>query len=155
VADLSRVWVMTQIFGADLASVNVGDSAKVETGIATNYFSGTVDNIAALVDPTTRSVMVRVVVENPGDFLKKQMYVRVRIQAQQESTGLLVPVSAILRDDVNLPFVYIVQPDGSFARQHVTLGYRSGDQYDIPDGLQIGDQIVIDGALFVQFMQNQ
>jgi cobalt-zinc-cadmium efflux system membrane fusion protein len=149
VADLSRVWVMTQIFGSDLASVSVGDSAEIFTGIATNSFSGTVDNISALVDPTTRSVMVRVVVENPGDILKKQMYVRVKIQAHQESTGLLVPVSAILRDDVNLPFVYVVQPDGSFARRHVTLGYRTGDQYDIPDGLQVGDQIV------VQFMQNQ
>ena len=113
------------------------------------------DNISALVDPDTRSVLVRVVVENPGDFLKKQMYVRVRIQARQESTGLLVPVSAILRDDENLPFVYVVQPDGSFARRHVTLGYRTGDQYDIPDGLQAGDQIVVDGAIFVQFMQNQ
>ena len=155
VADLSRVWVMTQIFGTDLASVSVGDSAEIETGIATNNFSGTVDNISALVDPTTRSVMVRVVVENPGDILKKQMYVRVKIQAHQESTGLLVPVSAILRDDVNLPFVYVVQPDGSFARRHVTLGYRTGDQYDIPDGLQAGDQIVVDGAIFVQFLQNQ
>jgi cobalt-zinc-cadmium efflux system membrane fusion protein len=155
VADLSRVWVMTQIFGSDLASVSVGDSAEVETGIATNNFSGTVNNISALVDPNTRSVMVRVVVENPGDFLKKQMYVRVRIQARQESTGLLVPVSAILRDDVNLPFVYVVQPDGSFARRHVTLGYRTGDQYDIPDGLQVGDQIVVDGAIFIQFQQNQ
>jgi cobalt-zinc-cadmium efflux system membrane fusion protein len=155
VADLSRVWVMTQIFGSDLASVSVGDSAEVVSGIATNGFSGTVDNISALVDPTTRSVMVRVVVENPGDFLKKQMYVRVRIQARQESAGLLVPVSAILRDDVNLPFVYVVQPDGSFARRHVTLGYRTGDQYDIPEGLQAGDQIVVDGAIFVQFIQNQ
>ena len=155
VADLSRVWVMTQIFGSDLASVSVGDSAEIVTGIATNSFSGTVDNISALVDPNTRSVMVRVVVENPGDFLKKQMYVRVQIQAHQESTGLLVPVSAILRDDVNLPFVYVVQPDGSFARRHVTLGYRTGDQYDIPDGLQAGDQIVVDGAIFVQFLQNQ
>ena len=89
------------------------------------------DNISALVNPDTRSVLVRVVVENPGDFLKKQMYVRVRIQARQESTGLLVPVSAILRDDENLPFVYVAQPDGSFARRHVTLGYRTGDQYDI------------------------
>jgi membrane fusion protein, heavy metal efflux system len=155
VADLSRVWVMTQIFGSDLASVSVGDSAEIETGIATNSFPGTVDNISALVDPNTRSVMVRVVVENPGDFLKKQMYVRVKIQAHQESTGLLVPVSAILRDDVNLPFVYVVQPDGSFARRHVTLGYRTGDQYDIPDGLQVGDQIIVDGAIFVQFLQNQ
>jgi cobalt-zinc-cadmium efflux system membrane fusion protein len=155
VADLSRVWVMTQIFGSDLASVSLGDSAEIETGIATNSFSGTVDNISALVDPNTRSVMVRVVVENPGDLLKKQMYVRVKIQAHQESSGLLVPVSAILRDDVNLPFVYVVQPDGSFARRHVTLGYRTGDQYDIPEGLQVGDQLVVDGAIFVQFLQNQ
>jgi membrane fusion protein, heavy metal efflux system len=155
VADLSRVWVMTQIYGSDLASVSVGDSAEIETGIATNSFSGTVKNVSALVDPNTRSVMVRVVVENPGDFLKKQMYVRVKIQAHQESTGLLVPVSAILRDDVNLPYVYVVQPDGSFARRHVMLGYRTGDRYDIPDGLQAGDQIVVDGAIFVQFMENQ
>jgi membrane fusion protein, heavy metal efflux system len=155
VADLSRVWVMAQLFGADLASVSVGDPAEVETGIATNNFSGTVDNISALVNPDTRSVMVRVVVENPGDFLKKQMYVRVRIQARQESTGVLIPVSAILRDDVNLPFVYAARPDGSFARQHVTLGYRTGDQYDIAAGLQAGDQVVVDGAIFVQFMQNQ
>ena len=113
------------------------------------------DNISALVDPDTRSVAVRVVADNPGNFLKKQMYVRVLIHARQESTGLLVPVSAILRDDENLPFVYVAQPDGSFARQHVTLGYRTGDQYDIADGLEAGDQIVVDGGLFVQFMQNQ
>ena len=155
VADLSRVWVMAQIFGSDLASVSLGDPAEIVTGIASNNFSGKVDNISALVNPDTRSVVVRVVVENPGGFLKKQMYVRVLIQARQESTGLLVPVSAILRDDENLPFVYVAQPDGSFARQQVTLGYRAGDQYDISDGLKAGDEIVVDGAIFVQFMQNQ
>ncbi len=155
VADLSRVWVMTQIFGSDLASVSVDDHAEVVSGIATNEFSGTVDNISALVNPDTRSVLVRVVVENPGDFLKKQMYVRVRIQARQETSGLLVPVSAILRDDENLPFVYVAEADGSFARRHVTLGYRTGDQYDISDGLHSGEQIVTDGGLFVQFLQNQ
>ena len=155
VADLSRVWVMAQLFGADLASVSVGDVAEVETGVATNSFAGTVDNISAQVNPDTRSVLVRVVVDNPGGFLKKQMYVAVRIQARQESTGLLVPVSAILRDDENLPFVYVVQPDGSFARRHVTLGPREEDRYEISEGLQAGDQIVVDGAIFLQFMQNQ
>jgi len=155
VADLSRVWVMAQLFGSDLGSVSVGDTAEVETGIASNNFSGVVDNISALVDPNTRSVMVRVVVENPGDFLKKQMYVQVRIQARQESTGLLVPVPAVLRDDENLPFIYVSQPDGSFTRRHVTLGYRDGDRYEITEGLQPGDEIVVDGAVFVQFMQNQ
>jgi cobalt-zinc-cadmium efflux system membrane fusion protein len=155
VADLSRVWVMAQVFGPDIASVHLGDSADVQSGIGTKSFSGRVDNISALVDPDTRSVMVRVVVENPGDFLKKQMYVRVSIHARQDSSGLLAPVSSILRDDLNLPFVYLVEADGSFARQHVTLGYRTGDQYDIPEGLKTGDQIVVDGGIFVQFIQNQ
>ena len=155
VADLSRVWVMAQVFGADLSSVSLGDSAEVVTGIDSKNFSGTVDNISALVDPDTRSVVVRVVADNPGNFLKKQMYVRVLIQAHQESAGMLVPVSAILHDDENLPFVYLAQSDRSFARQHVTLSYRAGDQYDIAAGLKAGDQIVVDGGLFVQFMQTQ
>jgi membrane fusion protein, heavy metal efflux system len=155
VADLSRVWVMAQVFGSDLTSIGIGDQAEVLTGIGTGKFSGTVDNIAALVDPDTRSVMARVVVKNPGDFLKKQMYVRVLIQPHQESSGVLVPVSAVLRDDVNLPFVYVAQPDGGFARQHVTLGYRSDEQYEISEGLNAGDQVVVDGGIFVQFIQNQ
>jgi cobalt-zinc-cadmium efflux system membrane fusion protein len=155
VADLSRVWVMAQVFGSDLASVSVGDPAEVTADDGSNQLSGKVDNIPALVNPDTRAVAVRVAVENPQRILKKQMYVRVLIRSRQESTGLLAPVSSILRDDENLPFVYLVQPDGSFARQHVTLGYRIGDQYDIAAGLKAGDEIVIDGGIFVQFMQNQ
>jgi membrane fusion protein, heavy metal efflux system len=155
VADLSRVWVLAQTFGADLASIKVGDTAEVVTGIGTTTFAGKVDNISALVDPDTRSVAVRVAVENPGDLLKKQMYVRVRITAQQASTGLLVPVGAVLRDNENLPFIYQVQPDGSYGRVHVTLGSRVADQYEITEGLRAGDQVVTDGGLFVQFMQSQ
>ncbi len=155
VADLSHVWVMAQVSGSELASVGVGDPAEVVTGIASKNFSGIVANISALVNPDTRAVLARVVVENPNGFLKKQMYVSVRIHSRQRSSGLLVPVSAILRDDENLPFVYAIQRDGSFARRHVTLGYRAGDRYDIADGLKAGDRIVVDGGIFVQFMQSQ
>jgi membrane fusion protein, heavy metal efflux system len=155
VADLSRVWVMTQVFGEDLTSVKLGDEAEIVTGIGGNSFPGTVDNISSLVDPDTRSVVVRVVAKNPGEFLRKQMYVRVLIRSREESTGLLVPVSAVLRDDVNLPFVYTAQPDGTFNRQHVTLGYRTGDQYEIAEGLRTGDKIVVDGGIYMQFMQTQ
>jgi cobalt-zinc-cadmium efflux system membrane fusion protein len=155
VADLSRVWVMAQVSDSELAAVSVGDPAEVVTGVGSKNFSGTVANISALVNPDTRSVVARVVVDNPGDLLKKQMYVSVRIHSRQQSSGLLVPVSAILRDDENLPFVYVTQHDGSFARRPVTLGYRVGDKYDVASGLRAGDQIVVDGGIFVQFMQNQ
>lgn len=155
VADLSRVWVLAQIFGSDLASIAVGDRAEIMTGITSTNFTGRVDNISALVNPDTRSVVVRVVVDNPGDLLKKQMYVRVLIETRQESTGILIPVSAILRDDENLPFVYVTRSDGSFARQQVTLGHRVSDQYEILTGLKTGDAIIVDGAIFVQFTENQ
>ncbi|HEX3665279.1 MAG TPA: efflux RND transporter periplasmic adaptor subunit [Rhizomicrobium sp.] len=153
VADLSRVWVLAQIFGSDLDTVHVGDSAKITTGFQT--FDGRVDNIAAEVDPNTRSVTARVVVDNPAGLLKRQMYVHVQIAAHREHRGLLVPVSAVLRDDENLPFVYVMQPDRSFARRHVNLGERAGDDYAISAGLNSGERIVADGAIFLQFMQEQ
>ena len=155
VADLSKVWIMAQLSDSDLASVQTGDPVDIVTGATTTSLTGVVDNVSALVDPDTRSVIARVVVANTGEALKKQMYVRVRIHSRQDSSGLLVPVAAILRDDENLPFVYALQPDGSFARQHVTLGARTGEQYAIADGLKAGDRIVVDGGLFLQFMQSQ
>jgi cobalt-zinc-cadmium efflux system membrane fusion protein len=156
VADLSKVWVMAQLYDSDLAAVKVGDPANVLTRmVGGDPRSGVVQNIAAEVNPDTRAVAARIVVDNPGDVLKKQMYVRVSIQTQRPSTGLLVPVGAILRDDENLPFVYVAQPDGSFARHHVTVGYRAGDKYDLTTGVKAGDRVVVDGAIFVQFLQNQ
>ena len=155
VANLSRVWVMAQVPASDLASVAVGDPVEVETEVGGKTIAGRVDNIAALVNPDTRAVIARVVVDNPGGLLKKQMYVRVRIRARQQGSGLLVPVAAVLRDDENLPFVYVAQPGGAFARRHVTLGDRTGDQYQIPEGLKAGDRVVVDGGIFVQFMQSQ
>lgn len=153
VANLSKVWVMAHIFGADLAAVHVGDIAEISAPGKT--VSGTVDNIAAVVDPDSHSVTVRIVADNRGEFLKRQMYVQVAIQDRQPTPGLLIPVSAVLRDDQNLPFVYLGQSDGSFARAHVDLGYRSGDQYAVANGIKAGQQVVTDGALFLQFMQQQ
>ncbi|HSN01545.1 MAG TPA: efflux RND transporter periplasmic adaptor subunit [Rudaea sp.] len=153
IADLSRVWVNAQVFGGDVGQVHVGDSAEVDAG--GTMLKGTVTNVADEVDPVTRAVTARVSVENPHGTLKKQMYVPVSIVARSESKGLLVPVSAILRDDENLPFVYLAQPDGGFARTHVTPGYRDGDRSVVSDGLHAGDKIVAQGAIFLRFIESQ
>ena len=153
VANLSKVWVMAQIPDSDLTLVKVGDAANVTGG--TGHFSGALTNISAEVNPDTRAVLARVVVDNPGDLLKKQMYVRVELKSRQPSRGLLVPVAAVLRDDENLPFVFVAQPDGGFARRSVTLGERTGDSYEITAGLTDGERIVDDGGIFLQFMQTQ
>lgn len=155
VANLSQVWVLAQLSSGDLAKVSLHDVADIDPGNGTGIFHGTVDNISAAVDPNTRAVTARIVAPNSAGLLKKQMYVDVSIQSGHVSTGLLVPVSAILRDDENLPFVYVVEGDGSFVRRHVTLGYRDSQHYDVTSGLASGDRIVANGAIFLQFMQSQ
>ncbi|MEW9623331.1 efflux RND transporter periplasmic adaptor subunit [Rhodanobacter geophilus] len=155
VADLSKVWVMAQVFDSDLAAVQVGDNAEVETGAGSKALPGKVTNVSPEVDPDTRSVAARVVVDNPGALLKKQMYVRVRISSAKPERGLLVPVAAVLRDDENLPFVYVQETDGSYARRPVTLGVRTGDRNLIASGLRAGDKVVIEGGIFVRFIQTQ
>src|SRR5438309_142411 len=134
VANLSQVWVLAQLDPGDLAKVGVGDAAQIDPRNGTGPFRGTVQNIASSVDPNTRAVVTRIVAPNPGGLLKKQMYVDVSIESGRVATGLLVPVSAVLRDDENLPFLYVALPDGSFARRHVSLGYRDSQNYQVTSG---------------------
>jgi len=155
VADLSRVWVMANLFESDLVFVQKGDPAEVLTSASPTNLPGTVDYISAIVDPNTRAIGVRVAAKNPKDILKKQMYVRVLIRSRREQRGLLAPVSAVLRDDENLPFVYLANADGSFSRRRITLASRVGDRYETTAGLTTGDQVVVEGGLFLQFLQNQ
>jgi cobalt-zinc-cadmium efflux system membrane fusion protein len=155
VANLSTVWVMANIFESDLGFVAVGDPAEIATAASADAFPGTVDYIAALVDPTTRAIGVRIVARNPQRVLKRDLYVRVKIQSKRDSQGLLVPVSAVLRDDANLPFVYVQNADSGFTRRPVTLGSQVGERYEIRAGLAAGDRVVAEGGLFMQFAESQ
>jgi cobalt-zinc-cadmium efflux system membrane fusion protein len=109
-----------------------------------------VDYISALVDPTTRAIAVRIVAPNPREALKRDLYVNVEIQSSRERKGLLVPVSAILRDDENLPFVFVAMADGTFPRRRVEIGSRMGDRQEITSGLSAGETVVAEGGLFLQ-----
>jgi cobalt-zinc-cadmium efflux system membrane fusion protein len=157
IADLSSVWVMANVFEHDLASVRNGERVVVTSDVSPTPFQGTVDYVGALVDPSTRATSVRVVVRNRNDLLKRDMYVNVAIQGGQQRTGLLVSTDAVLRDDQNLPFVFVVLGSGTatqYVRRPVTLGSRVGDRYEITSGLNPGDRVVADGALFIQFSES-
>jgi cobalt-zinc-cadmium efflux system membrane fusion protein len=155
VADLSIVWVMANVFESDLPFVGIGDAADVRTSASPDAFPGRVDYVSAIVDPTTRAIAVRIVAKNPKQLLKKDLYVRVSIHSHRESRGILAPVSAILRDDENLPFLFVANPDGTFARHQVTIGSQVGDRVEVASGLNAGDRVVTKGGLFMQFAQNQ
>lgn len=148
IADLSTVWVMANVFESDLRAVRRGETAEITTNAAPDTITGRVDYVADLVDPATKATAVRVVAPNTARLLRRDMLVRVTIRALEPSTGLLVPVSAVLRDDENLPYVYVAS-SGGFARRRVDLGGRVGEQYEITSGLKPGESVVTDGALYV------
>ena len=157
IADLSSVWVMANVFEADLASVHKGERAVVTSDATPTPFDGIVDYVGALVDPATRATSVRVVVRNRGELLKRDMYVNVAIQSSSQRSGILVPADAVLRDDENLPFVFVATGTGAatqYARRRVVLGSRVGPRYEITSGLTTGDRVVAEGALFLQFAES-
>jgi cobalt-zinc-cadmium efflux system membrane fusion protein len=155
VADLSRMWVMANVFESDLAFVAPGDKAQITGSALPRPLSGVAVYVAALVDPTTRATGVRFEVPNSGHVLKKDMYVQVAIQSSRTVKGMLIPVSAVLRDDNNLPFVFVETSKGVFARRAVTLGNRVGERYEVRDGLKEGEQVTAEGGLFLEFAQGQ
>ncbi len=155
IADLSKVWVMGSVFSSDLEHVQVGDDVSINTSAYPTPFRGKVDYIAALVDPNTKATQVRIVVPNPAHELRRDMYVNVSIQSRRREQGLLVPVSAVLRDDDNQPFVYVDQGNGSYLRRGIVLGERVGDRYAVASGISAGEHVVSNGALFLQFAQSQ
>jgi membrane fusion protein, heavy metal efflux system len=155
IADLSTMWVMANVFANDLKDVSVGQTADVITDVSQAPIVGRVDYIAALADPGTKAVSVRIVAPNTNRALRRDMFVRVQIQSSHEHTGILVPVASVLRDDQNLPYVFVAAGPNAFARRRIDLGSRVGEQYEVTSGLASGDQVVGDGALFLQFAESQ
>jgi cobalt-zinc-cadmium efflux system membrane fusion protein len=155
VADLSTMWVLANVYENDLALVSAGQEAEVITDASAKPIPGRVDYVAALVDPGTKATTVRIVAQNRDQLLKRDMFVRVNIQSTHERDGMLIPAAAVLRDDDNLPFVFVEKTPGYYERRRVTLGIHVGNRYDITSGLAAGDKVVGDGALFIQFAESQ
>ena len=75
ISDTSTVWVLVNVYQSDLAFVHVGDAVEINTETYPDAFRGKISYIAPALDPTTRTLQARIVTENPGKKLKKDMYV--------------------------------------------------------------------------------
>lgn len=155
IADLSTMWVLTSVYGDDIASVHTGDVVDVITDASATPVKGKVAFIAPIVDPGTRATTVRVLASNGAQLLRRDMFVKVRVHATAQRSGIIVPAAAVLRDDDNLPFVFIASADKTFARRRVTLGMELESGYEITAGLNPGERVLANGALFVQFAEHQ
>lgn len=152
ISDLSTVWVLANVYQDDLSSVHMGDNVVVQTdAYPTTTFHGRISYISAALDPNTRTLQARIVVDNPGGKLKRDMYCTATVTAGTISNAIAVPDAAVLRDDQNQPFVYVATGSNQFGRRGVTIGESANGQTQILSGLSPGEKIVGDGSLFLQF----
>jgi membrane fusion protein, heavy metal efflux system len=151
ISDMSTVWVLANIYQGDLAYVKNGDDVTVQTDAYPDTFHGKISYVSASLDPNTRTLQARVVVDNPGEKLKKDMYCTVTVTAGVIPNAIAVPDASVLRDDENQPFVYVENGSNQFGRRAVEIGQSQNGQTQILKGLSAGDKVVGDGSLFLQF----
>lgn len=151
ISDVSTVWVQGHIFDRDLPSVKSGDPVDETNPSFDRRFRGTVSYIGASVDPNTRTTPVRIVTQNPGGLLKKDMFVDAVVNTGIRSHMLVVPVGSVLRDDKNEPIVYVQAEPGKFAQRSVAIAGQQDGLVAITSGLKEGETVVSDGTLFLQF----
>jgi membrane fusion protein, heavy metal efflux system len=151
ISDTSNVWVLVNIYQKDLPYVKVGDPVSIQTDSYPQTFHGRISYVAASLDPNTRTLQARIETSNPGEKLKKDMYVTATVNAGTMPNAIALPDAAILRDTENQPFVYAETSASQFGRRTVTLGESLNGQTEITSGLKPGDQVIGDGSLFLQF----
>jgi RND family efflux transporter MFP subunit len=151
ISDTSNVWVLVNVYQKDLPYVRKGDAVQIETDAYPQIFHGRISYIAASLDPNTRTLQARIETANPGDKLKKDMFVTATVNAGKIAKAIALPDAAILRDNENEPFVYAETSQNEFGKRQVTLGESANGQTEITSGLKPGDHVVGNGSLFLQF----
>jgi RND family efflux transporter MFP subunit len=146
IADLSEVWIVADVFGADAQNIHPGAVARV-TLTDHRTFSARVSNALPQVDPETHVVKLRLEASNPGFVLRPDMFVDVELPVSGLA-GLTVPQDAVL-DSGREQRVFVERRPGVFEPRSVQIGWRSGNQVGIVNGLKEGERVVIEGTFLV------
>jgi cobalt-zinc-cadmium efflux system membrane fusion protein len=145
IADLSTVWVETNLYDRDLGDVTVGAAASVSvSAYPKERFSGTVTYIGNILDKDTRTAMARIEIANPGNRLKPGLFADVTIDKAARTAALRVPESALVLLQGQMT-AFVARGDG-FEPLPVELGARSGGMVTVKSGLEAGDEMVVEGA---------
>ena len=149
IADLSRVWVVCDVYQDMLSRVHVGDVADITIdGYPHDAFPGTVTNISEVLDPNTRTAKVRIELPNPNHLMRAGMYVTAMFRAHDKVDRPVVPASAVVHLH-DKDWVFVPIGDNRFRRIAVQLGAQEKDGYQqVISGLKPNDQVVANALQF-------
>lgn len=142
------VWVYAKVYEYELPFVKDGQAVTVEVpGLGGEKFEGTVRAIDPMVDPATRTIRVRVLLNDSQGNLRPEMYVNVTISIDLGEV-LTVPAEAVFNTGTK-QIVFVDQGQGLFEPREVTLGAGAGDVYQVTEGLTEGEVVVTSGNFLI------
>ncbi len=111
---------------------------------------GTIEFGDVTVDPTTGSVILRILVPNPEGVLLPGMFVRVRVRDGVDERGILIPQQAVSRDPKGRPLVWLVDEEGRVEPRRIETDRAVGDRWLVSSGLAPGDRVIVEGLQWVR-----
>ncbi|MFQ5346166.1 MAG: efflux RND transporter periplasmic adaptor subunit, partial [Mariprofundus sp.] len=149
IADLSRVWVIVDLYEDDMPWVHEGDAAEMKVaGIPGRTFTGKVSFIYPYLEVKTRTVKMRLEFDNPELALKPDMFANVTVKARRQVNAVVVPSEAIVRTGEQEQ-VFVQREPGKYSPRKVVIGIDSDGQAQILEGLKAGEVVVTSSQFLI------
>jgi membrane fusion protein, heavy metal efflux system len=153
VADINTMWMLANVVENDSPAFRVGQRVKVKLGaFPDRVFDGKITTIGASVDPNTRRVLVRSEISDPRHELRAGMFGNFVISIGEPARSPAVPLAGVVREGDGTQTVWVTADRRRFTRRTVKIGEPRDGYRQILDGLQVGELVAADGAIFLSNM---
>ena len=147
IADLTRVWIVADLFPNEVQYFEPGTTARITLPDHEHSLLAKVANVLPEVNPSTRTLQVRLEADNRGSVLRPGVFVDIELSGPV-SKALTIPVDAVLHSYTR-DYIFVDHDGGCFERREVETGRYSGDRVEILKGLHDGEQVVASGGFLV------
>ena len=150
VADVSTMWMIANVIETDAPAFKVGQPVEARVpAYPDKTFKGHVTNVGSIIDPNTRRQLVRSEIEDPEHLLRSGMYASFVIRVGDPVRSLAVPEPGVVREGDGTMTVWTTRDSRHFVKRIVQTGIRQDGWVQILEGLQPGESVVTDGAVFL------
>ncbi len=147
ISDLNNVWVWANVYESNLNKVHLGDSVGITTlSYSDQVFTGKIDKILHVLDPTSKVTKVRIVINNKDYALRPQMFASVTVTNTQHDQAMYVPLSSLVFDNSQY-YVLVYHGHNKASITPVQKLSALGNKIYIKDGVQVGDKLIASKTL--------
>jgi membrane fusion protein, heavy metal efflux system len=150
VSDVSTMWMLASVPEADIPLLRLGQDVEIHVAAYPGrIFKGKITHIGASVDPNTHRIQVRSHVKDPNHELRAQMFATFVIRTGQEMKSPAVPEGGVVREGDGTRTVWVTSDGHRFTQRMVKIGLQQNGFDQVLDGIEPGERVATDGALFM------